>query len=67
MEKLVSVERKSFIPFFSSSVDWKRLTPNKVVEINFDNLEVNLNNDMRLNASNEAKSIELAANFRTNS
>lgn len=67
MKNVAGAERKKIIPSFTSTGNWQRATPNKVVKINFDSLEENLNNKMRLNASSEAKSIELAASFRTNS
>lgn len=67
MEKTQKPIRKSFIPSYTSNVQRKRPQPVKQVEIDFETLHESLNKKMKLNAIMEAKSIELAASFRTNS
>ena len=67
METTQTPIRKSFIPSYTSNRQWKRPQPVEQVEIDFETLRESLNKKMKLNAIMEAKSIELAASFRTNS
>ncbi len=67
METTQTPIRKSFIPSYTSNMQWKRPQPVEQVEIDFETLHESLNKKMKLNAIMEAKSIELAASFRTNS
>ena len=67
MEKTQNVTRKSFIPIYTSDIQWQRPQAIEQVDIDFETLHDNLSKKMKLNAIMEAKSIELAASFRTNS
>ena len=67
METTQNPIRKSFIPSYTSDAQWKRPQAVEQVEIDFETLHESLNKKLKLNAIMEAKSIELAASFRTNS
>lgn len=67
MDATQSVKRKGYIPTYASTMAWKRPQAEERVNIDFDALHETLSEKMKLNAIMETKSIELAANFRTNS
>lgn len=67
MDATQSVKRKGYIPTYDSTMAWKRPQAEERVNIDFDALHETLSEKMKLNVIMETKSIELAANFRTNS